>query len=502
MSSGMQLSQGLALQQVLSPQMQQSLALLQAPILELRSLVEQEMAQNPVLEEVPPGEGPRAEGMENGEAGPGSVAAALDPAEPPKDLLYDPATERPNGAAVDDFQARLEQLAQLDQEWRDHFSQANPPLRQPEVEDERRQFLFDSLTQGTSLQEELAWQLQTSEVPGELRALAELIIGNLNDEGYLATPLSVMAQTAGVELEALEAALKVVQGLEPAGIAARDLRECLLLQLERQGREESLEYVVVRDHLEALARRRYQDIGDQLGVYPDEIQDAAENIGKLKPRPGRELAPAEPEYVLPEVVVTRGENGWQVTLNDEPLPRVRISHAYKDMLIQAGSSPEVREYLREKIRAGKFLMRCLDQREQTIKRIAEEVVRRQEAFFERGRAQLKPMTMAQVAEVVGVHETTVSRAVAGKYMSTPQGVIEMRALFTSGVATSDGGSVASTGVKELIGEMIRGEDPAHPLTDDQIEARLRDQGIRIARRTVAKYRNEMKILPVAMRRSG
>lgn len=495
----MQLSQGLALQQVLSPQMQQSLALLQAPILELRSLVEQEMSLNPVLEEVPPGEGPRSEGAENGT---GEGTSAFDPAEPPKDLQFDPATERPNGAAVDDFQARLEQLAQLDQEWRDHFSQANPPLRQPEVEDERRQFLFDSLTQGTSLQEELAWQLQTSAVPEALRPLAELIIGNLNDEGYLATPLSVLAQTTGAGLERLEAALRVVQALEPAGIAARDLRECLMLQLERLGRVDSLEYVVVRDHLEALARRRYQDIGDQLGVYPDEVQDAAENIGKLKPRPGRELAAAEPDYVLPEVVVSRGEQGWQVALNDEPLPRVRISHAYKDLLTQAGSNPEVREYLREKIRAGKFLMRCLDQREQTIKRIAEEVVRRQEAFLEHGRAQLRPMTMAQVAEVVGVHETTVSRAVAGKYMSTPQGVIEMRSLFTSGVATSDGGSVASTGVKELIAEMVREEDSARPLTDDQIEARLRDKGIRIARRTVAKYRNEMRILPVAMRRSG
>src|SRR5690606_9018530 len=397
---------------------------------------------------------------------------------------------------------KIDQLLQLDQEWRDHFAQTNVALRQPEVDDERRQFLFDSLTQPTSLRNELAEQLRMSDVPEDLMPLAELIIGNLNDEGYLATSLAALAESNEVEEARLEEALKVVQSLEPPGIAARDLRECLLLQLERRGQKDSLEYIVVRDHLEALARRRYQDIGDKLGVYPDEVQDAAENIGKLKPRPGLELAPSEPEYVLPEVTVTRTESGFVVTLNEEPLPRLRISHSYKDLLSQAGSNPEVREYLREKMRAGKFLIRCLDQREQTIKRIAEEIVRRQREFFEKGRAYLKPMTMAHVAEAVGVHETTVSRAVAGKYMKCPQGIIEMRSLFTSGVATADGGAVASTGVKELIAELVRNEDPSKPLTDDQIEAKLKERGIRIARRTVAKYRNEMKILPVALRRMG
>lgn len=491
----MQLTQGLALQQVLSPQMQQSLALLQAPVLELRSLVEQEMAQNPVLEEVPDAERPTADPEEGG-----SDLAHLDPAEPPSDVLFDPATERTNGVVADDFQAKLEQLTQLDQEWRDHFAQTNIPLRQPEVDDERRQFLFDSLTQPNSLRAELTEQLQMSDVSPEIAPIAELIIGNLTDEGYLLTPLSTLAEGNDIPMEKLEEGLRVVQSLEPAGIAARDLRECLLLQLERLGKTDSLEYVVVRDHLEALGRRRYQDIADVLEVYPDEIQDAAENIGKLKPRPGMEIASSEPEYVLPEVTVTRTADGFLVTLNDEPLPRVRISHAYKDLLTQAGSNPEVREYLREKMRAGKFLIRCLDQREQTIKRISEEIVRRQHEFFDKGRVYLKPMTMAQVAEAVGVHETTVSRAVAGKYMTTPQGVIEMRSLFTSGVATADGGAVASTGVKQFISEMVKGEDPAHPLTDDQIEARLKERGIKIARRTVAKYRNEMKILPVAMRR--
>lgn len=500
MAVGMQLGQGLALQQVLSPQMQQSLALLQAPVMELRALVEQEMSVNPVLEEISLMDRAASADAESGGA---PERNPLDPSEPPADVLFDPATEKPNGAPVDDFQVTLDRLVQMDQEWRDHFSQTNAPLRHSDEDEEKRQFLMDSLTQPVSLRGNLESQLQLAEIPVELRDAAELIIGNLNDEGYLATPLSTLAQTSDVSLELLEAALIWVQTLEPAGIAARDLRECLLLQLERRGQKDSLEYTVVRDHLDALGRRRYHDIAAKLGIYWDEVQDAAENIAKLRPRPGTELASVEPEYVVPEVTVSRLEGGgYRVTLNDEPLPKLRISHTYKDLLTQAASNQEVRDYLRDKIRAGKFLIRCLDQREQTIKRIAEEIVRRQGEFFENGRASLKPMTMAQVAEAVGVHETTVSRAVAAKYMDSPQGLIEMRSLFTSGVATSDGGSVASTGVKELIGELVRNEDPNHPLTDDQIEAKLKAQGIKIARRTVAKYRGEMKILPVAMRRNG
>jgi RNA polymerase sigma-54 factor len=501
----MQLSQGLALQQVLSPQMQQSLALLQAPVMELRALVEQELCQNPVLEEIPSLE--RTSAAEADAGATPSASTSLDPAEPPADVLFDPATEKPSADAVDDFQAKLDQLTQMDQDWREHFAQSQTVLRQPEVDDEKRQFLFDSLTEPRTLRNELDDQLRGGEVAEELVAAAEVIIGNLNEAGYLTTPLEQLAESNGLTVGVLEASLKIVQGFDPAGIGARDLRECLLLQLERRGMAESLEYLIVRDHLEALGRRRYEEIARKIGsfqgeeIFWDWIQDASENIAQLQPRPGQEMALERPEYVVPEVSVLPDGDDFRVVLNDEPLPKLRISHAYKDMLTQAGSDPEVRDYLREKMRAGKFLMRCLDQREHTIKQIAEDIVRRQKQFFREGRSQLKPMTMAQVAEVVGVHETTVSRAVAGKFMETPQGLIEMRALFTSGVATSDGGAVASTGVKELIGTMVQDEDPSAPLTDDQIEALLKAKGIKIARRTVAKYRNEMKILPVAMRRN-
>ncbi len=312
----MQLGQGMALQQVLSPQMQQSLALLQAPVMELRALVEQEMSVNPVLEEISPVD---REASAEAETGGAPERNQLDPTEPPAELLFDPATEKVNGAPVDDFQATLDRMIQMDQEWRDSFSQTNAPLRHSDEDDEKRQFLMDSLTQPVSMRGNLEAQLQLADLAPDVRVAAELVIGNLNDEGYLATPLSALAETSQVSQELLEAGLVWVQSLEPAGIGARDLRECLLLQLERRGLKESLEYTVVRDHLELLGRRRFQEIGAKLGIYWDEVQDAAENIAKLRPRPGTELASVEPEYVVPEVTVVRVKGGgYRDVFADDP----------------------------------------------------------------------------------------------------------------------------------------------------------------------------------------
>jgi RNA polymerase sigma-54 factor len=350
------------------------------------------------------------------------------------------------------------------------------------------------------LADEVTDQLHVLDLAPGVRAAAELIIGSLNDDAYLGSPLEELAAASGLPLADLEAGLKAVQGLEPAGVGARDLRECLLLQLARRGQGDSLEAGVVRDHLDALGRHKFNDIARAFGVYPDEIQDAAENIAKLDPRPGRRFASVAGMYVVPEVFVHRAGDDFVVTTNKDHLPRLRISNAYKDLLAQASSSAEVREYLRERIRDGKFLLKSLGLRERTIESIAREIVRRQREFFERGRGALRPLTMNQVAEVVGVHETTVSRAVSGKYMDTPQGLVEMRAFFSSGVGTADGDGMAAAGVKELIGQMVKDEEPTKPVSDDEIARRLAEKGIKIARRTVAKYRGEMNILPVNLRK--
>jgi RNA polymerase sigma-54 factor len=499
MAQGLYLSQKMALTQVLAPQLQQSLALLQAPTLELKALVEQELQQNPVLEELAT---PEVDQEERGKGDRDEAAEhAADPAEPPADVNFDPATEKPSTDPVDDFQAQFEKLTQMDQEWRDHFAQTNIPMRSREDDEEKRQFMFDSLTTSTSLQEDLLEQLRQSDVPEDERPIAEMIIGNIDDRGYLQASVEEMAAASGVTADDVLAALKQVQQFHPPGVGARDLRECLLLQLERAGKQHTVEYRIIHDHMEALGKRRFPEIARQLGIEVEEVQESAQRIAHLEPRPGREFAPDNNQYILPEVFVTRGEDGeYTISTNNDHIPHLRISNTYKDLMTQAQSSPEVREYIREKIRAGKFLIKSIHQRQQTILNIAKEIVKRQREFFDRGIAHLKPMTMVQVAEVVGVHETTVSRAVSGKYIETPRGIFEMKYFFTSGITTADGTGMSSTSIKDMVANMLKDEDPAKPLSDQEIVAMLTAKGVNIARRTVAKYRSELGILPSNLRK--
>jgi RNA polymerase sigma-54 factor len=252
--------------------------------------------------------------------------------------------------------------------------------------------------------------------------------------------------------------------------------------------------------MESLGKRRIPDIARKLGASIDDVQDAFGRIAHLDPRPGRAFMPDDNQYIVPEVFVTQTGDEFSVSTSNDHVPHLRISNVYKDLMAQADSSPEVREYIREKIRAGKFLIKSLHQRQQTIMNIAKEIVHRQRDFMEKGVAYLKPLTMVQVAEVVGVHETTVSRAVSGKYMQTPQGLFEMKYFFTSGIQTMTGPDVSNTSVKDMLDEMIKKEDTTRPLSDEEIVKLLGEKGIKIARRTVAKYRSELNILPSHLRR--
>ncbi|MHB8521515.1 MAG: RNA polymerase factor sigma-54 [Limisphaerales bacterium] len=495
MSQGLYLSQKMALQQVLAPQLQQSLVLLQAPTLELKALVEQELQQNPVLEEAQELEPEEKAVPEEEEA-----SREVDAAEPPADVTSDPATEKPSPEPADDFQAEFERLTQLDQEWRDHFSQTNAPLRQSSEEEEKRQFMFDSLVAAPSLQEDLLEQVRQSDLTPEQRPIAELIVGNIDDYGYLQASVDELAFSTNIPVEKIVEVLKVIRTFQPPGVGARDLRECLMMQLEQAGGENSLEYRIIRDHMEALGKRRLPEIARQVGGGVEAVQEAVARIGRLEPRPGRAFLSDNHQYVLPEVFVQKVGDDYQVSTNNEHVPHLRISNTYKDLMAQAESSTEVRDYIREKIRAGKFLIKSLHQRQQTILNIARELVKRQRDFMEHGVACLKPLTMMQVAEVVGVHETTVSRAVSGKYMQTPQGIFEMKFFFTSGIRTANGVGMSNTSVKDLIADMIRKEPSGKPLSDEEIVKLLAEKGIVIARRTVAKYRSELNILPSNLRK--
>ena len=497
MAQGLHLSQKMTLSQVLAPQLQQSLALLQAPTLELKAMVEQELQQNPVLEE----EAATEMTLEEKEDREAEVAAhAADPTEPPADVTFDPATEKSNSEPADDFQAEFERLTQLDQEWRDHFAQTNMPMRQSQEDEEKRQFMFDSLVAGTSLQENLLEQIRLSDLTEEQRQIGQMIVGNIDDYGYLQSSVDELAFATNIRPEKILEVLKVIQTFHPPGVGARDLRECLLLQLERDGKQDTLEYRIVSEFMEALGKRRIPEIARGLEATVEEVQKSVGRIGNLEPRPGRAFLPDNNQYILPEVFVQRIGHDLVVSTNNEHVPHLRISNTYKDLMAQADSSPEVREYIREKIRAGKFLIKSLHQRQQTILNIANEIVKRQREFMDKGVAFLKPLTMVQVAEVVGVHETTVSRAVSGKYMETPQGIYEMKYFFTSGIQTASGVGVSNTSVKEMISDMIKGEEPSKPLSDEEIVKLLDQKGIKIARRTVAKYRSELNILPSHLRK--
>jgi len=463
--AGLSQTQSLSQQQVLAPQLQQSLQILQAPMLELRNLIQQELCTNPTLEE--------------------------DITEP---TIEDKKQEH------DEFQEEFDRLAKLDEEWRDYMSQTQSYSGRSAEEEERRQFFFDSIVGQETLQQHLLDQVHSSELDDSDRKLAELIIGNIDDSGFLQSTPEDIANNTGMELDDLKRVLEFVHTFHPVGVGARDLRECLLIQLRRLSKDQSLEYRIVDRHLEDLGKRRFPEIARRLGTTAEQIQRAANFIGTLDPKPGQVFTPDPNNYVLPDVNVDKIGSEYQITLNGEQIPHLRISNTYKDLMSQENNANDVKDYIRDKIRSGKFLIKSIHQRQQTISNIAHEIVTRQKDFLESGPSALKPMTMVQIAEAVGVHETTVSRAISGKYMSTPQGVFDMKYFFTPGYQTSAGESMSNTSVKGAIAELVKGEDTRSPLSDKEIVEILEKRGIPIARRTVAKYRNELNILPSNMRK--
>ncbi len=498
MEPRLQLGQRQAQVQIMSPQMQQSLAILQAPLLDLRALINKELQENPVLEEMASDESGTAEVSDSGDESPSAKASEADAATV---TTVDPSAESP-GEHVDDFHAEVERLAELSEEWREHFNggQTQTLNRATPDDEERRRFMFDSLTASASLRDHLLEQAHLSDLDPAEQTVAELIIGNLDDHGYLQAGVEELAQSTGHNRDLIEEVLSVIRSFDPPGVGALDLRECLLLQLERGGRISSLEYRVVDKHMDALGRRRFPEIARSLGVEIDEIQDAAENIAGLDPRPGSAFLPNDDHFVLPEANVEWKDGEYVVVSNRADLPQIRISNSYKDLLAQARNSKDVREYIRAKIRDGKFLLKSIHQRQDTILKIARQIVRRQREFMDEGVSHLKPMTMSEIAEAVGVHETTVSRAVSGKYIQTPQGLFEMRYFFTGGIKTSSGEDMSNASVKQMISELVANEPKASPLSDEQLTKLLGERNVKIARRTIAKYRDELGILSSNMRR--
>ncbi|MCB1227868.1 MAG: RNA polymerase factor sigma-54 [Verrucomicrobiales bacterium] len=452
----------------IGPQMQQSLQILQAPTLELRQIIQTELETNPVLEVETP-DVPLEEAL---------------PSDP------DASDEWDSPSAMED-------------EWKDYWSQSRltDPHRRAD-DQERWQYMMDSITAPITLQEHLISQLRTAGIENpRLVEDVEFLIGNLGDDGLLHTRLEDLSFMHAVPIDELAAAKDLLQSFDPVGVGAEDLRECLLIQLERMGRKHSLAYRLVDQFLEDLAHRRYPVIARKLGVPVDQISRAADLISTLDPRPAQAFSVNTNAYVNPDVLVEKQGNEWIAVMNGDDLPALRISHAYKDMLGQNVARGDVGHFIREKIRSGKFLIRSIQQRQQTIQKIATEIIHHQREFLEQGSAHLRPLNMATVAEAVGVHETTVSRAIAGKFIRTPHGVFELKFFFSHGVRTDSGEDVSNNSVKNAIAELVKQESKTRPLSDDKLAKLLAEQGIQVARRTVAKYRESLGILPSHLRKS-
>mgnify|MGYP001818240644 FL=1 len=457
------------MQQVLAPHLFQSLEILQMPLLDLQQMIKQELSENPTLE-----------------ATQEEADAQIEIEQGTKDV------------DSEEFDNEFEKLAALGEEF-DSYQDRGQISGGSDAE-EKYQYMMDSLSEASSLHDQLLEQLSLSGLNDYEKKIAEIVIGNIDDDGYLQLDVEDLLALPNFPAETLDKILHTIHDFDPAGVGARDLRECLLLQLTRQGREATQEFQLVDLHLDLLGRHKYDDIARAMGLTVDRVKELAALVAKLDPKPGRNFSEERIEYVTPEILVEKNDGEYVITQNKKPYPKLFISQKYLQMLKDPKTSKEVKTYIREKIAKSKQFIQSIDQRMDTIYRIAVEIVRIQRDYFDHGVSKLKPLNMKTVAELLDVHETTISRATAGKYMQTPRGLISMKYFFKPGVMTASGEAISNESVKAALADIVRAEDKKKPLSDAKLVKVLEEQGIKIARRTVAKYRDQLRILPSHLRK--
>ncbi|HWP23214.1 MAG TPA: RNA polymerase factor sigma-54 [Candidatus Binatia bacterium] len=478
--------QKLAQQLVMTPQLQQAIKLLQLSRVELEEMVLKELQENPALEEGAPEE---------------SEAAA----EPPREESAAPPAAEPSEATINREISAVDKIGTLDwQEYLDTHSNAIHGSLTAEAnadDSDAPPSWENSLTKKTTLEDHLIWQLRLSKITERESTIGLYIIQNLDERGYLAVTLEEICSATESTPEEAEAVLRRIQFFDPVGVAARDLRECLLVQLENLQLRDSLAARIVDGYLHFLESKRYEKLAKDLGVTVDEIAEAVHVIELLEPKPARGFEQDDVRTVLPDVFVEKVGDEYLIYLNDDGVPRLRVSSLYRRMAGQEGAAEEqARQYLQEKVRAATWLIKSIQQRQQTLFRVTQSIFKFQQEFLEHGVSHLKPMVLRDVAEDIHMHESTVSRATANKYVHTPQGLFELKFFFQSGLKGGNGEDVASESVKEKIRKIIASEDPRRPYSDQHIAAMLSTDSIDIARRTVAKYREAMGILPSSKRR--
>ncbi|MBI1861909.1 MAG: RNA polymerase sigma-54 factor [Deltaproteobacteria bacterium] len=507
MSIGLKQSLNLSQSLVMTPQLQQAIKLLQLSRMELENLINSELVENPVLEETADSES-TAQGMEES-------------AEP-----VEQRTTEENPQASEDFN------------WESYIenTRSTPNLPVHRGNEEDLPTYENTLTAPASLTDHLIWQLKMGDFPPLGRRIGEVIIGNLNEDGYLQTTIEEIAVKENVDVHEVEATLYQIQQFDPIGVGARDLKECLLVQVDDEGFNDEVLERIIENHLTDLEKKNYQTIARTLGISLEDVIRRVRIIEELEPKPGRAFGGAPAHYIIPDIYIVKRGTEYVVMLNEDGLPKLKISSFYKNLLdekalitepaavvatpvagtgtegaggagealVVAGPSPVpqvgTEDYVQGKLRSAVWLIRSIHQRQRTIYKVTESIVRQQRDFFDKGVAFLKPMVLRDVANDIGMHESTISRVTTNKYVHTPRGIFELKYFFNSGISRVHGGDVASESVKEKVKSLIAAEPPNNPLSDQKIVEMLLKENINIARRTVAKYREMLGILPSSRRR--
>jgi RNA polymerase sigma-54 factor len=467
---------------VMTPLLQQAIQLLQLSTLELQEVVQKELLENPMLEEV---------NQDTPETTDGAAATTETPAPTVEPITPEtpPTTERQTDELPFDFNAVMS-AADDDHEERSLVSQ-----------EDREDLPFENVVRTqVSLADHLDEQLRFATEDVVVRRIGAEIIGNLDEDGYLRAELEEIAQRCSVTADEVAKVVELVQGFDPPGVAARSIQECLLLQLRRDPLPDPVSVEIIEAHFDDLSRRRYQDIARAMKLSLDRIMESVEEIMGLEPKPGRRFGGNDSRYIVPDVFVYKLGNEYTVVLNEDGIPRLRVNGLYRSLLKTASSGDEAKQYVEQKLRSALWLIKSVDQRQRTLRKVTQSIVKFQRDFLDRGLSHLRPLSLRDVGEDIGMHESTISRVTTNKYVETPQGLFELKYFFHSGIASGDGEMVSSVSVKKMIQDILAAEDAAKPQSDQEVAQALQKRGLTIARRTVAKYREELGILPSHQRR--
>jgi RNA polymerase sigma-54 factor len=471
---------------ILTPQLHQAIKLLQMTQLELSDSINQELMENPFLEE-------EEVQFDNDPSEAGASLTQKDkekPSEPDYEIAKD-------WEVSDNFDYLLGNTIE------DYFTERSSDGRDlgyftPGTEEQS--FLDQPSNLKADLYEHLLWQLRLAKAPEIVRLVGEIIIGNLEEDGYLRTPLEELATTSGVDLHIAQNALRLIQGFDPKGVGAQDVQECLLLQLQDLPQRYKLAEAIIETGFELFKKNKLNDLAELLNVDEQAIREAVQIISRLDTRPGRNYSNDTAGYIIPDVYIVESEDGFAIVLNDESLPRIKLSKQYKNLLANKNNfSDEEKQFLDEKFKSAAWFIKTLDHRNKTIYRVTESILKFQHDFFKRGVKALKPLNLKDVAEELSLHESTVSRVTSTKYLQCQHGILGFKYFFSNAIATS-GGDLSTASVKNMLAQIVNEENPADPLSDSKIAEILERKNIKIARRTVAKYREELKIPPVKERK--